>query len=780
MARFVRGLGLLPLLLVTPILLLTIALTLLICDALWALFGSSQRPPDVKPSTKAATVIIPNWNGKDLLEKYLPSVVEALAGNPANELIVVDNGSSDGSADFVRQYFPSVNLLALQKNLGFGGGCNAGAHAAKNDIIVLLNSDMRVDPGFLEPLLDGFTDELTFAVSCQIFFSDPSKLREETGLTQASWGGGRLRVRHRIDNDLHQLYPCFYGGGGSTAFDRKKLLELGGFDHLLRPFYLEDTDLGYVAWKRGWKVLYQPASIVFHEHRGTIGKKFSPAYIRSILSKNFLLFTWKNIHSWRMLAAHFGWTLADGALDVVAGHSPERASLAGLWRAAAQLPELLAARWRSRSFATVSDQEAFRRPLAGYFRDRFTRLPAKPERLSVLFISPYPICPPVHGGGVFMYQTTMELAKLCDLHLIVLLDAEEQRAPHTELVERCASATFLVRMTGRRHTFASIVPHAVSEFANGDLEWLIHRQIYLQSADVLQLEYMPLGQYAGRYHQIPSIVFEHDVYFQSVGRQWRNMTALLSRLQAGFEYLRAFRYELKMLPKTDRIQVCSQANAEHITSFSPALATRIDADLRAGIEVDNYQFQSEGREPNTLLFLGSFRHLPNQEALQWFLRHVMPLVLEDNPEAKLVVIGSDPPASHSLPVLREGSVELKGFVQDIMEPLRRYAVFICPILSGSGVRVKLLEAFAAGIPVVSTGIGAEGLADVDGEVCALADDPQGFADRVVKLLADQAEARQLAERARAYVEEHRNMRRMTHKLEQNYRAAVLAKRTTAS
>ena len=119
--------------------------------------------------------------------------------------------------------------------------------------------------------------ELVFAVSCQIFFSDPARLREETGLTQAWWQGGHLRVRHREDQAIEDAYPCFYAGGGSSAFDRRKFLELGGFDALLHPFYLEDTDLGFMAWKRGWKVLYQPRSIVFHEHRGTIGKKFSAA-----------------------------------------------------------------------------------------------------------------------------------------------------------------------------------------------------------------------------------------------------------------------------------------------------------------------------------------------------------------------------------------------------------------------------------------------------------------------------------------------------------------------
>src|SRR5213595_230789 len=223
----------------------------------------------------------------------------------------------------MRERFPRVKVVALETNLGFGGGSNAGFRAAANDIVVLLNSDMRVAPDFLAPLLEGFRDPEVFAVACQIFFSDPLKLREETGLTQGWWQDGGLRVRHRIDPEIDDLFPCFYGGGGSCAFDRHKFEELGGFDRLFEPFYLEDTDLGYLAWKRGWKVLYQPRSIVYHEHRGTIGKTFSPEFIQSILHKNFLLFSWKNIHEFPRIAEHFACTWADAAVSLFFGTSPE-------------------------------------------------------------------------------------------------------------------------------------------------------------------------------------------------------------------------------------------------------------------------------------------------------------------------------------------------------------------------------------------------------------------------------------------------------------------------
>ncbi len=735
-----------------------------------------QRTP--APDNRAASVVIPNWNGRDLLEKYLPSVIAALSDSTQNEIIVVDNGSEDGSAEFVRERFPQVRVLALDRNLGFGGGSNAGFQAARNDIVVLLNSDMRVERNFLQPLLNGFDDDKTFAVSCQIFFSDPGKPREETGLTEGWWSQGGLRVRHRIEPAIRQLYPCFYGGGGSCAFDRKKFLELGGFDELLKPFYLEDTDLGYLAWKRGWKVLYQPASVVYHEHRGTIGKRFSETYIQSVLKKNFLLFTWKNIHDWRWLGSHFFYTWAGATLSWFAGDSPERPNFSGILRAFLALPRALASRTRARRLAAVSDQEAFRRPLGGHYRDTFLPLRPDPPRLAVLFVSPYPICPPVHGGGVFMYQTVRELARLCDLHLVVLLDHERERDAHTELDRICASTEYVVRLVGRQKVLGSPEPHAPREFRNRDLAWLIHRQIYTRSIDVLQLEYLVMGQYAGQFRHIPSILFEHDLYFQSIARRLPYMSGTLEKTVSRWEYLRAIRYELKLLPRLDRIQLCSRDNAEYLRSFLPQLNGRLDDGYRAGIDTLGYEFRASGREPYTLLFLGSFRHLPNVEALQWFLQEVFPRIRKEEPRARLVIVGSDPPPRHSL--RDPEAIEMIGFVEDVREPLMRYSVFVCPILAGSGVRVKLLEAFAAGIPVVSTRVGAEGLTDKDGEICALADDPTAFAAHVVRLLRLPKEAEALARRARAEVVAKRDMRSMTERLLECYRAEVRRMREDAA
>lgn len=763
-ARILRNL---PLLILSPLLIGAPAAAFYLLDLFWKIFGRTRLAPSTKPDNRKASVVIPNWNGRDLLAKYIPPLIEAMG---SNEIIVVDNGSTDGSAQFLAEAFPSVRVLALPENLGFGGGSNYGFQHASNDIVVLLNSDMRVAPDFLAPLLEGFEDPSVFAVSCQIFFSDPAKLREETGLTQAWWENGGLRVRHRIDDRVTMAFPCFYGGGGSCAFDRRKFLELGGFDSVLAPFYLEDTDLGYMAWKRGWKVLYEPRSHVWHEHRGTIGKKFSQAYIDSVLKKNFLLFCWKNIHESGRLFSHFFFSFAGAWLSVIFGESFERPNPLALWRAFAQLPGALRSRWRARSLAAVDDTEAFRRPMPGYFLDRFATLPAQVKKPSVLLLSPYPVCPPVHGGGVFIYQTICELVKHAEVHLVILLDEAWQRQAHEELTAKCASASYLLRLEGRPKGFGSLTPFAVREFSNDDLRWAIHRTVLLHQVDVVQLDYTNMAQYAEDYRQIVNVLFEHDVYFQSIGRSLAG-GAWMRRPAAAYEYLRALRYELTMLPKMDRIQMCSAANAEYLTQFAPELAAKMQPGLRAGIDTARYDFAVADREPDTLLFLGSFRHIPNREALEWFVSHVWPLIVAQRPSVRLVIIGSDPPPRHSLPEI--GTIEMIGFVDDVREALRKYAVFVCPILTGSGVRVKLLEAFAAGIPVVSTTVGAEGFAS---DVYLCADEPDLFAAHVSTLLDNGDLARSLAERARAHVEADWDMAAITKKLAASFVEAVAEKR----
>src|SRR5579883_394768 len=187
----------------------------------------TQRTQSLNPKT---TIIIVTWQGKHLLEECLPSVIEA--AKPPHEILIVDNGSTDGTIEYVHQNFPTVHILPLDKNHGFSEGNNRGIATVSTDIVVLLNNDMIVDRDFLRPLLDGFSDPTVFAVTSQIFLQDPTRRREETGKTRARFEHGGFYLWHDDigpADETHETIPVFWAGGGSCAIDRRKFLEIGGF-----------------------------------------------------------------------------------------------------------------------------------------------------------------------------------------------------------------------------------------------------------------------------------------------------------------------------------------------------------------------------------------------------------------------------------------------------------------------------------------------------------------------------------------------------------------------
>ena len=294
-------------------------------------------------------------------------------------------------------------------------------------------------------------------------------------------------------------------------------------------------------------------------------------------------------------------------------------------------------------------------------------------------------------------------------------------------------------------------PHAVTEFANRDLEWLIHRQIYTQGIDVVQIEYTALAQYATQFRQMPAFC-SSTMFTSSPSDGNCRKCAAGSKRPRQFEYLRALRYELRHSAALRSRPGVQPGQARVSTGFRPKLAGRMDDDLRAGIDTSRYDFETQRPRAIHDAVPGQLpAHAQSGSTDVVYEPRVLPQILEQCPQARLVVVGSEPPPRHTLPDLGS-AIELRGFVEDVREPLGRYAVFVCPILAGSGMRVKLLEAFAAGIPVVSTQLGAEGLADEGRrDLCLLADDPAGVCATCYRLFADAHQARELAYRARDHV-----------------------------
>ena len=761
-----------------PLLLAALAVVFFLHD-LWsriAKMGWRQSPSPAETAPyfppQNASIVIPNWNGKDLLEKFLPSVVAACGA--ADEIIVVDNASSDGSAQFLRRHFPRVRVLAMDRNHGFGGGSNAGVRAARYPVVVLLNNDMRVAPGLLPALLAGFTDRNVFAVSAQIFFSDPARRREETGLTAGWFAKGFFRVRHDVEERVHKPFPAFYAGGGSTAYDREKFLELGGFDALFEPFYLEDTDLSYNAWRRGWKVLYQPQAQVHHEHRGTIGKHFSPQAIQSYLQKNYVLMVWKNLHQTTWMGSHWFHLYGHMLLNCLWGGTQTRTTIGAFLLALRQLPEALRARRDALLRAAISDSEAFERVRPAVFRDTFletTRSSAAPvpespmrsfsktserppsqerPRLNILFVSPYSIYPPLHGGAVFMLQALRELARRHNLFVLTFVDSADEVEPNLALQQWVRKVEVFVRKHRHSRPY-HIRSHAEQTFFDPAFASLLDKMVYLHDIDLIQYEYTQLAQYRLPLRNIPQCLFEHDLYFRSVGRQLLSGDGgWLEKSQEALEWLRALRYEVAAAERFDAVLTCHEQEQRVLQSLVGNGRPWILPGLRTAVDAATYSFPGGPRQADSLLFIGNFQHRPNVVGLEYFCEKVFPIIRARRPGVTLHIVGAGSEELGERTTAGEGIRPL-GQVPDIREPLGRFAVFVCPIRTGAGVRVKILEAFASGIPVVSTSLGAEGLAAKSNEEIILADGPAEFAEGCLRLLGDHSLAQAMAARARHLV-----------------------------
>jgi GT2 family glycosyltransferase len=357
-----KGFQFISLLIFLPLDIAALAIFCLV-ELLWIPFSflQSRKIVSRKVSALRASLVILTWEGLPLLKEYLPSVVTAVETDGRNhEILVVDNGSTDGTVEYLQEHFPSVNVLPLEKNFGFSEGNNRGVKAARHEIVILLNNDMQADPGFISPLLEGFQDEDTFAVSSQVFFQDKSRRREETGKTRGRWDRGFFEPFHDevlAGDTTRKTIPILWGGGGSCAFDRQKFLDLGGFDTLFHPFYYEDTDLSYQAWKRGWKVWFAPGSVVLHRHRGTSQRKFGEHFVQNITRKNQYLFVWKNITHPLWLLEHFLWLPYHQARLI--RQTSLFFELLAFCRAWRQLPACLYKRIRGRGQHRRSDPDIF-------------------------------------------------------------------------------------------------------------------------------------------------------------------------------------------------------------------------------------------------------------------------------------------------------------------------------------------------------------------------------------------------------------------------------------
>lgn len=282
----------------------------------------------------SVSVVLPNWNGADLLAANLPYVISVCDEYPGqSEIIVVDDASDDASVTLLREEFSdAVQTLQHEENRGFGAACLTGVNAARHELVMFLNTDVRPLPGLLQPMARHFNDADTFAVS-------PLVLSEEGRIESVSFRipylkRGRVHYRRwdweKLLAQLPRPVITLWNSGGSALVSREKFMELGGFDPLFVPFYGEDEDLGVRAWRHGWRCYAEPTAAVVHPTGSSvIATRFSEGEILAIRVRNSFFFDVRHCTPHRFLC---WWSLMRRSMQNVFSGSLTRRECANLLR----------------------------------------------------------------------------------------------------------------------------------------------------------------------------------------------------------------------------------------------------------------------------------------------------------------------------------------------------------------------------------------------------------------------------------------------------------------
>jgi GT2 family glycosyltransferase len=239
-------------------------------------------------------IAVLNYNGKSLLLECLPSIVEAVKQSSHSVTVtVLDNCSTDDSINFLKQTFPSIKIYLAKENKVYCS-YNEFFKDIDDDITLVLNSDIKVDRNFLDPLIDNFKDKDVFFVSSRMYFFDGKTYQGDKSKAVIRYGVICADTRFNgYENSIMEKDFAFSTGNG--AFDRKKFLELGGFDDLYLPGRYEDVDFCFRGWKRGFKGIYEPRSIIYHKGYASFKDFFNNRQIAAMVFRNSLFLCLKTL-----------------------------------------------------------------------------------------------------------------------------------------------------------------------------------------------------------------------------------------------------------------------------------------------------------------------------------------------------------------------------------------------------------------------------------------------------------------------------------------------------
>jgi polysaccharide biosynthesis protein PslH len=405
--------------------------------------------------------------------------------------------------------------------------------------------------------------------------------------------------------------------------------------------------------------------------------------------------------------------------------------------------------------------------------------------MKVLIVSPYLPHPlSGHGTGTFMYGLLRHISRRHEITLVSFCDQREL-ALSADLKELPIRLHAVPRGKGAQQNFwwnmylaatrllqfvRSIVlwqPYYVSKFYHPRMARLIDRLTREESFDIVQFEMVQMALYIRYCRRGKRILHAHDVAFRPAYRRYASSSSLIGTLLLFVEWCRWVSFERRMGRRFDRI-ICVTEQDKMLLKWLTGV-DRISY-LPRGVDVAGQFPPYASRDPHTVIFVGTFSHRPNREAASWLVREIFPGVRKSIPEAVLSIVGSNPPSDLRDSAARDPHIKILGFVDDVEEYLRKASVFVAPLRSGGGVKVKILHAMAQGIPVVTTKVGVEGIEGITPECALIGDSAERLAENICSVIRDRERAAFVGRKGWEAMRDRYSWENVISRLEEIYRS----------
>lgn len=373
----------------------------------------------------------------------------------------------------------------------------------------------------------------------------------------------------------------------------------------------------------------------------------------------------------------------------------------------------------------------------------------------VLMLTPYLPYPPVSGGRSRTYNLLKHLSRDHTVTLVCFGRPEERAFDYSALDAYCK--TIVVDRASSPGTLQAALmsltttqPITMRLYGTEAMRRTITQILTDEQPDVIHVESFYMLQNVPPDCGVPVLLSEPAVEYIVWAKYAAVADPWYTRPGVALEALKMRVAEPKAWAVADAVGAMSAVDAAIIQKAAPSANVVLTPN---GVDVDYFNTdESVPRDSHTAMYMGDYKYFPNTDAVVYFVEAILPRIKAKRPDFHLTLVGKDP--TPEMRTLASDSITVTGLVDDTRPYLQSSAVFVCPLRSGSGTRFKLMEALACGCPVVSTSLGCEGLGAVDGEHMLIRDEPQAFADAVLRLLDDPAQGAAIGQAGREWVVQH--------------------------